>query len=185
MTVNQHSIFQKFAGQNTMPALIPIPIETYGKGFFRAFWIWYTATRNWEFHSDWNFYCEGIDKIIVIPKGFVFDGASIPKRLRGYLSPVGLLLVPGIVHDFGYRYNYVWVRTEDGGVEKWPANPDRKFWDDLFFDVGNRVNGAVIINLLATIALTLGGWLAWRKNRNRNSPELKPESILNINQAQA
>ncbi len=160
---------------NTMPILIPLPIETKGKGPFLAIWIWFRSTRNWIFESDWDFYCPNIDKTIVIPKGFIFDGASVPKRLRGYLSPVGLLLVPGIVHDFGYRYDYLWVRRKDGCVEKWSQNMGRHFWDDVFFKVGNYVNGVFIINFLAWVALILGGWFAWRGNRKKNSPELKPE----------
>ena len=160
--------------KNTMPALIPIPIETKGKGFFLAIWIWFRSTRNWQFESDWDFYCPIIDETIVIPKRFKFDGASVPKRLRAYLSPVGLLLVPGIIHDFGYRYDYVWVRREDGCVEKWSESAGRHFWDDVFFKVGNYVNGVFIINFLARVALTFGGWLAWRGNRKNNPPELKP-----------
>lgn len=163
--------------ENTMPALVPVPIETKGKHFFKAFWIWYTSTRNWTFDSDWDFYCVDIDETIVIPKSFVFDGASIPKRLRGYLSPVGLLLVPGIVHDFAYRYNYLWVRTADGNVTKWGIDGGRHKWDHLFRDIGNTVNGAFIINFLALFALTLGGWLAWKNNRKRHAQEMKPARI--------
>ena len=157
-----------------MPELIPVPIETKGKSFFTGLWIWFRSTRHWEFSSDWDFYCPDIDETIVIPKGFKFDGASIPKRLRGYLSPVGLLLIPGIVHDFGYRYDYVWIRKADGCAIKWSENRGRCFWDDIFFKVGNYVNGVFIINFLAWIALTLGGWFAWRQNRKRNSKEITP-----------
>ena len=164
--------------RNTMPALIPVPIETKGKGFFYAIWIWFRSTRNWEFESDWDFYCPDIDRTIVIPKKFIFDGASVPKRLRGYLSPVGLLLVPGIVHDFGYRYDYVWVRREDGSVDKWSEKSGQQFWDGLFFTVGNYVNGVFIINFLAWIALALGGWIAWNGNRKKNPPELMPETKI-------
>lgn len=164
--------------QNTMPALIPIPIETKGKGFFAALWTWIKSTREWKFENDWDFYCSEIDETVVIPRDFEFDGASIPKRLRAYLSPVGLLLVPGIVHDFGYRYDYVWVRNEDGTVKKAHINAGREHWDNWFFTIGNHVNGVLIINFLATVALALGGWLAWRNNRRKTFPELEPEPIV-------
>ena len=163
--------------KNTMPKLIPIPIETKDKGFFKSMWIWYFSTRMWKFESDWDFYFPDIDQTIVIPKDFVFDGASIPKRLRAYLSPVGLLLVPGIIHDFGYRYDYVWIRKQDGTVEKAHEKAGEKFWDKLFFAVGNHVNGVFIINFLALIALTLGGWMAWRSNRKKTPMVLMPEVV--------
>lgn len=164
--------------KNTMPALIPMPIETKGKGFFSALWTWIKSTREWKFENDWDFYCPAIDETVVIPKGFVFDGASVPKRLRAYLSPVGLLLVPGIVHDFGYRYDYVWIRNEDGSVKKAHEKAGRKHWDSWFFKIGNFVNGVFIINALATFALTLAGWIAWRNNRKKDSQEIKPSPIV-------
>ena len=167
--------------QYTMPKLIPIPIETKELGFFKALWIWYKCTREWEFESDWDFYCPDIDQTLVIPKHFVFDGASVPKRLRGFLSPVGLLLVPGIVHDFAYRYDYVWVRNKDGGVDKQYVEAGQKHWDKLFFTVGSQVNGVFVINFLAWLALAIGGGKAWRDNRNKNSLELKPAAIILIN----
>ena len=36
----------------------------------------------------------------VIPAGFKFDGASIPKFLHTFLSPVGVLLMGGLIHDY-------------------------------------------------------------------------------------
>ena len=163
--------------ENTMPKLIPIPIETRDKGFFEALKIWFRSTRKWEFESDWDFHIPDIGQTVVIPKGFVFDGASVPKRLRAYLSPVGLLLVPGIVHDFGYRYDYIWIRKQDGSVEQAYSGAGQKHWDKLFRTVGNYVNGVFIINFLAWFALALGGWWAWRQNRKKTSPELKPDPL--------
>ena len=169
--------------KSTMPKLIPIPIETKGQGFFKALWIWIRSTCEWKIDSDWDFYCPDIDhETLVIPKDFIFDGASIPKRLRVYLSPVGLLLVPGIIHDFGYRYDFVWIRNNDGSVEKAHEKVGQKEWDDIFFKVGNYVNGVFIINFLARFALALAGRIAWNSNRKKQSPELKPEAIvINVN----
>ena len=45
------------------------------------------------------------DKEFVIPAGFKFDGASIPKFLRTFFSPVGVLLIGGLVHDYMYKYS--------------------------------------------------------------------------------
>ena len=43
-------------------------------------------------------------KNFIIPKGFKFDGASVPKFLGQFLSPVGVLLIGGLIHDYGYKY---------------------------------------------------------------------------------
>ena len=162
------------ASNNTMPVLIPVPIETKDKNAWDAFWTWYFATREWVFAEDWEFHLPETGETYVIPKGFQFDGASIPKRLRAYLSPVGLLLVPGIIHDFGYRYDYVWLREADGSLRRAYAGAGREHWDALFFKVGNYVNGVFIINWLAHFALALAGGIAWRRNRRRISPDLRP-----------
>ena len=45
---------------------------------------------------------EGVE--YVIPAGFQFDGASVPKFLATFLSPVGVLLMGGLIHDYGYKY---------------------------------------------------------------------------------
>ncbi len=163
--------------RNTMPVLSPVPIETDKHKPIKSLIVWLKSTRNWKFESDWDFYVPEINKTIVIPRGFIFDGASVPKRLRGYLSPVGLLLIPGIVQDFGYRYDYLWLRQVDGTVKKEFEGVGRVWWDQLFFKVGNFVNGVFIINWLAWIALALAGWIAWEKNRNNKANELLPGNI--------
>ena len=64
--------------------------------------MWLLSTRQWEITKDWHY---KIDKDeYVIPAGFTFDGASIPKFLRSFFSPVGVLLMGGLVHDYGYKY---------------------------------------------------------------------------------
>ena len=48
----------------------------------------------------------------VIPAGFTFDGASIPKFLRSFFSPVGVLLIGGLVHDYAYKYTTLLRKTK-------------------------------------------------------------------------
>ena len=170
----ENSITRRLESGNTMPALIPVPIETRNTGVFYALRTWHSSAREWEFESDWDFYLPDTGETYVIPGNFRFDGASLPKRLRAYLSPVGLLLVPGIIHDFGYRYDYVWLRNKDGSVKKAHVDAGQDYWDELFFKVSNYVNGVFIINWLARFALTVAGGMAWRKNRNNPAVELKP-----------
>ena len=86
----------------TMPDLKPVPIKTKGKGFWKGIVMWLLSTRNWEITKDWKYKINGNEYII--PAGFVFDGASIPKFLRTFFSPVGVLLMGGLVHDYAYKY---------------------------------------------------------------------------------
>ena len=74
-----------------MPHIKPIPIKTKGKGFWKGIAMWLLSTRNWELVQDWKYNLNGTE--YVIPKGFQFDGASIPKFLRTFFSPVGVLLM--------------------------------------------------------------------------------------------
>ena len=77
------------------PELKPLAIKTKGKGFWKGIVMWLLSTRNWELTKDWKYNIDGTE--YVIPAGFQFDGASIPKFLRTFFSPVGVLLVGGLV----------------------------------------------------------------------------------------
>ena len=85
-----------------MPKLQPVPIKTKDKGFWKGIVMWLLTTRNWILVDDWKYNVNGQD--YVIPEGFQFDGASIPKFLRTFFSPVGVLLIGGLVHDYAYKY---------------------------------------------------------------------------------
>ena len=90
-----------------------MPIKTKGKGFFGAIVMWLLSTRNWVLIEDWKYKID--DKEYIIPKGFQFDGASIPKFLRTFFSPVGVLLIGGLVHDYMYKYTHC-KRTSGKGA---------------------------------------------------------------------
>ena len=76
-------------------------IKTAGKGFWGAIWMWITGTRHWEVADDWSFTIEG--QKYIIPAGFKFDGASIPKFLHTWLSPTGVLLMRYFAHADAYK----------------------------------------------------------------------------------
>eukprot|EP00041_Stephanoeca_diplocostata_P006205 m.78343 g.78343 ORF g.78343 m.78343 type:complete len:201 (-) comp16226_c0_seq1:1318-1920(-) len=181
---------------NKMPILRPLPIET--KKFTSQFLrmkAWFTTRRRWEVVEDWHYeITSGTNKglTVVIPKGFVFNGVSSPRVFWWLFAPTGIMLIPSVVHDFGYTYDYVWgystvksiqgqqtcskmfngsVRNDDGSnVDK------RRLWDELFFDMGDSLNGVWVANHVSYRVLRLfGGW-AWRAGRKRDSPELLPTS---------
>ena len=144
-----------------MPILQPIQIKTKGKGFWKGIVMWLLSTRNWQITIDWHYTIDGID--YVIPAGFTFDGASIPKFLRTFFSPVGVLLMGGLVHD--YAYKYACLKRTNGGLHL----VDQKKADEIFRDICIEVNGFYTMNYLAYWSLRLGGWVAWNGHRKRNA----------------
>ena len=150
-----------------MPILIPQPIEIKHVPYRIKVWRWIFYIREWKLHEDWYFTMpDGTD--IKISKGYILDGASVPRPLWGVLSPVGLLLIPSIIHDFGYEKGYLIVIGGNGKETKYLSNYNKRNWDDLFYEISNFVNGKGIINFLSWKALLFFGGYSWKKyEKNR------------------
>ena len=145
------------------PELQPIAIKTKGKGFFKGIIMWLLGTRNWVILKDFKYTLNGTE--YVIPKGFTFDGASIPKFLRTFFSPVGVLLMGGLVHDYMYKYAACKPADKKGQL----LLVDQKRADEIFRDINIEVNGFYFMNYLAYWSLRLGGFVAWNGHRKRNA----------------
>ena len=144
------------------PHMKPIKIATKGKGFWGAILLWSFGSRHWEVVKDFNYSING--QKFIIPKGFKFDGASVPKFLGQFLSPVGVLLIGGLIHDYGYKYETLLLKNKkDIGVKS------QKWMDETFRDINIEVNGFYLLNYLAYWALRLGGFVAWNKHRKVNA----------------
>ena len=143
------------------PVMRPIRIATKGKGFFKMIMMWILGTRHWEIANDFEYELNGTK--YVIPAGFKFDGASIPKFLHTFLSPVGVLLLGGLVHD--YAYKYAALKPKKGAV----LFLDQKKSDQIFRDINIEINGFYFMNYLAYWSLRLGGFMAWNKHRKVNA----------------
>ena len=146
-----------------LPHLQPIPIKTKGKGFWKGIIMWLLGTRNWVILKDFKYTMNGTN--YVIPKGFSFDGASIPKFLRTFFSPVGVLLIGGLVHDYMYKYAACKPADKKGQL----LLVDQKRADEIFRDINIEVNGFYFMNYLAYWSLRLGGFVAWNGHRKRNA----------------
>jgi len=152
-----------------MPKLQPLPIKTKGKGFWKGIIMWLLSTRNWVLTEDWKYNIDGEE--YVIPEGFQFDGASIPKFLRSFFSPVGVLLMGGLVHDYAYKYKTLLKKNKKDTM----GELTQKRADEIFRDINVIVNGFYTMNRLAYWSLRIGGFVAWNGHRKRNNkiPELK------------
>lgn len=159
-----------------MPLLQPLPIFTKRLSWYKALYVWMTTIRRWRVTEDY-YYSLSDSAMIVIPKGFKFDGASIPRIFWGLLSPTGLLLIPGLLHDYAYKFGHLIQVGHDriewpyGEMQKYYEDTGRAYWDRMFRDEAIRVNGFHIINYIAWLALRAGGWLAWNKHRRADEGE--------------
>tara|TARA_B100000900_G_scaffold188373_1_gene159579 strand:- start:3896 stop:4450 length:555 start_codon:yes stop_codon:yes gene_type:complete len=145
------------------PHMKPIRIATKDKGFWSAVIMWLLGGRRWEISKDFVYELNGVN--YVIPKGFTFDGASVPKFLATFLSPVGVLLLGGLIHDYAYKYAALKPALQKSSL----LVLNQKQADKIFRDINIEVNGFYFLNYLAYWALRLGGWLAWNGHRKRNA----------------
>lgn len=135
-----------------MPIVRPIRYKS-GGNFFSKVWKWLTYIRRWEVMEDWTYTLSNAEEIF-IPKGFVMDGASIPKGFRNIVSPVGVLYIAAIAHDKKYAD---------------PEGMTRKEVDELFLNVANETNELKILNRSCYGLLRAFGWVAWRNWRKKDN----------------
>ena len=149
-----------------MPVVTPVQYSVKHYNFFKRLCRWATYTRQWRMVEDW--YCILPNNVkIVIPKDFVFDGASVPKVLRSLLSPVGVLYLAGIIHDFSYKYNKLIAVNVDRSRYDYKVDAGKVYFDNLFREVGDATNGMFFINRLALMVLSVFGFVAWNRHRKR------------------
>ena len=133
---------------NELPHLQPLKISTKDKGFWKGIVMWLLSTRNWEITKDWHYTIDGID--YVIPAGFSFDGASIPKFLRTFFSPVGVLLVGGLVHDYAYKYQTLLCKNKKStmGIISQGIYPTQKMLASCSSSISaSTVNGVIAFHI--------------------------------------
>ena len=145
------------------PLMQPIRIPTKGKGFWSAIWLWLMTVRTWTVAKDFHYKLRGVE--YVIPKGFTFDGASVPKFLASFLSPVGVLLIGGLIHDYAYKYAALKPKNDKHAL----LIVNQKEADIIFRDINIEINGFHFLNYLAYWALRIGGFVAWNGHRKRNA----------------
>jgi len=145
------------------PHMIPLRIATKDKGFWGAIIMWLFGVRHWEIARDFEYELNGVS--YVIPKGFQFDGASVPKFLATFLSPVGVLLIGGLIHDYAYKYACLKPTNKKEPL----LLLNQKKADQIFRDINIEINGFYFLNYLAYWALRLGGFVAWNGHRKVNA----------------
>ncbi len=151
---------------NDMPVLRPVPIMTKGLSFWKRIYRWAVSKREWRLEEDW-FYTLDEKRKILITKGFSFDGASVPRIFWTFISPVGLFLIPALIHDYAYYFNKL-ICIEDGKEISDMKEIGKIKYDNLFVKITNDVNGISFIGYVAWLFLFIGGWWAWYRHRKKD-----------------
>lgn len=90
---------------------------------------------SWRLLADWR------TPYGIMPKGFISDGASIPRPLWWVMHPAGILFEAAIVHDYYYAH----------------ALRDRHFADKIFERVAEYYGATRTESRLAYIGVRLLG----------------------------
>lgn len=159
-----------------MPKLQAMPIKTQKNNFFVKLWLLLTRKRQWQLIEDWHYRLPN-NKQLVIPKGFIFDGNSFPMITWFIFSPTGLLLIPVLIHDFCFKYNYLWI-VQDHKTYKYKKNNGFIQWNALIRDVGIVRNELAFIDYLVWSISMLFGWRRWYQCRRLVLVDIKPESLI-------
>lgn len=93
-------------------------------------------------------------RMLWIPAGFKYDGASVPRFLWSVsgIRPDGLIRAAALIHDFIYRY------------AGWNGLYTRKQADALFRHIIREAGLGWWTAVRAYRAVRLFGWIPWRKN---------------------
>ena len=125
-------------------------------------------------HEEWSFLWtkDDITRVIIIPRGFVSDGASCPRFLWTCtgITPDGLIRAGALVHDFIYKYGgelpensyqqlalYGWVPLDDVWTRK---NADR-----LFARIMREAGVSKFKRRMAYRGVRLFGCFFWKKKK--------------------
>ncbi|WP_165741798.1 DUF1353 domain-containing protein [Candidatus Thiosymbion oneisti] len=109
----------------------------------------------WELLKDFEYHANP-EICFVIPKGFISDGASIPKFFHSFLNPCGVLFIASVIHDFACEHGYLTKRhLVNGNSEEIKYTMSRKYWDNLFLKIAKETNDLLIVNYIAWCAVRL------------------------------
>ncbi|MBA6357600.1 MULTISPECIES: DUF1353 domain-containing protein [unclassified Colwellia] len=156
-----------------MPKLQPFAIKTQKFSFYSKFWRLLFKKRQWQLIEDWHYTLPN-KRIVIIPKGFIFDGSSYPAIVWLFFSPTGLLLIPVILHDFCFEYNYLWAKQDDK-IFKFKEGYGFLKWSTLIRKVGIERNELLLIDYFIWVLCMAFGWVNWLTFQRKTKPTLLPE----------
>ena len=151
----------------SMPCMRPVSIDTKGRHWLIKLWMLLTAPRKWVLDKPYYIQLDvlGETKIVRLPAGFVCDGASTPRLFWWLLPPTGIMLIPGLVHDYMYAHEQLVVIDDHLLMIK---KVSRLEADKIFLKANYHINGCRVTTSISWLMLVCFGWIAWRKHRRAN-----------------
>lgn len=114
-----------------------------------------TARRSWVLVSEYDYEYEG--HRIIVPAGYSFDLASVPRPLWWLIAPNELSIVAPLFHDYLYEYK----GNPPAGSIKPARTYTRREVDDLFLHLMEREGVAPWRRYAAYSAVRAAGYLYW------------------------
>jgi hypothetical protein len=128
----------------------------------------------YELHEAWSYVWEKdeILRAIVIPQGFISDGASAPRILWTFtgIIPDGLVRAGALCHDFLYVNGGILPENsyQQVALYGWVNDPavwTRKNADRLFCRIMKESGVGKIKRRLAYRGVRMFGWMFWKNNK--------------------
>ena len=132
--------------------------------------LYFPKTKEWVLQDD---YFDSVLKIL-IPAGFRYDGASVPRLFWAIINPLDLSEAAPLVHDYLYRNAGldvpVYVLAPDGKTVI-PCNAmqfSKEFADSMFRDIMIRWDVTPWKESAAYHAVDKFAGFAWREHLRKN-----------------
>lgn len=161
-----NTIYCDLSAGIVMPSMTPVPLIDRDANYFSRVHSWLFKPVKWRLNKDYCVFVPGLSCWIRVPRGFIFDGASIPRVLWPLLAPTGILFLPALLHDFGYRYQCFLSINSTILFQ----SAKRAQFDEVFRALSIEVNRLKIVSNIAWAFLYLFGWISWKKLRKRGLP---------------
>ena len=84
------------------------------------------------------------------------------------MDPGGILLIPSLYHDWGYRHDFY---LDDTG-RRVDIGQGKRFHDQRLRAISAAVNDMSGPGMVAVLALDVGGWPAWWANCRRRTGKI-------------
>jgi len=135
--------------------------------WFQKLFKFFVYRRSFEMMEDYVLWVPCLNSFIFIPKRFVSDLASVPKVLNGIYNTNGMLLLGAWPHDFGYKYESLFLVDEKTG-ELTVKSFSKKELDNIFKSLCAWESGFKGAAAVAKEGLSLFGFTGWNENRKAN-----------------
>lgn len=133
--------------------------------------LYFPKTKEWVLQDD---YFDSVLKIL-IPSGFRYDGASVPRPLWAIIDPLDLSEAAPLVHDYLYRNAgldvpvYVLSADQKTVIPCGEMRFSKEFADDMFRDIMNRWDVTPWKEAAAYNAVKYFAGYAWKNHLRKNA----------------